>query len=69
MDNELIVVDEKAVNTSITTYDNQLLGYLNELGLPTQNILVSVDERWKVIKNLETNKKNFVKIGKKSILL
>ena len=40
MENEIVLADEKSVNTSITTYDNQLLGFLNELGLPTQNILV-----------------------------
>ena len=52
MENGLVLVDEKSVNTSITTYDNQLLGFINELGLPTQNILVAVDERKKVVKIL-----------------
>lgn len=53
MDNGIIVVDEKSVNTSITTYDNQLLEFINKLGLPTQNILVSIDERKKVVKNID----------------
>jgi hypothetical protein len=53
MENGLVLVDEKSVNTSITTYDNQLLGFINELGLPTQNILVAVDERKKVVKNID----------------
>jgi len=52
MENGLVLVDEKSVNTLITTYDNQLLGFINELGLPTQNILVAVDERKKVVKIL-----------------
>ena len=47
MEKGLVLADEKSVNTSITTYDNQLLGFINELGLPTQNILVAVDERKK----------------------
>jgi hypothetical protein len=53
LDNELIVNDEKSVNTSITTYDSQLLGFINKLGLPTKNILVPVDERKKIVKNIE----------------
>ena len=53
MENGLVLADEKSVNTSITTYDNQLLGFINELGLPTQNILVAVDERKKVVKNID----------------
>ena len=53
MDKGLIVNDEKSVNTSITTYDSQLLGFINKLGLPTKNILVPVDERKKVVKNIE----------------
>lgn len=52
MENEIVLADEKSVSTSITTYDNQLLGFINELGLPTQNILVAVDERKKVVKNI-----------------
>lgn len=53
MEKGLVLADEKSVNTSITTYDNQLLGFINELGLPTQNILVAVDERKKVVKNID----------------
>ena len=48
MENEIVLADEKSVNTSITIYDNKLLGFINELGLPTQNILVDVDERKKL---------------------
>ena len=53
MDNGLIVNDEKSVNTSITAYDSQLLEFINKLGLPTKNILVPVNERKKVVKNIE----------------
>ena len=53
MGNGLVLADEKSVNTSITTYDNPLQGFINEFGLPTQNILVAVDERKKVVKNID----------------
>lgn len=51
MENEIITVNE--VNSTLTVYENKLLAYIASFGLPTDNILVSVDERKKVIKNFE----------------
>lgn len=47
------IIDANEVNTSLSTYENNLLSYVGSLGLPTDNILVPIDERKRVIKNLD----------------
>ena len=54
MANEVVNVDyTKELSTELTEYDTKMLTVLNYLGLPTENILVRVDERRKVFKNIE----------------
>ena len=40
------------IGESVVQYENVLRHYLSKLGLPQDNILVSIDERKKVILNL-----------------
>lgn len=47
-----IVVSATDVNNSLTEYENNMLAYVSAFGLPTENILVPINERRKVIKNL-----------------
>lgn len=53
--NEIVNVDVSAtdVNNSLTVYENQLLGYLGNMGLPTDGVLVPISERKKLVKNFE----------------
>lgn len=41
------------VNKSLTIHENKFLEYVKSLGLPSENILVSISERKKIIKNFE----------------
>ena len=53
MENELITANSRELATELTSYDTKMLGVFEYLGLPTDNILVKVDERRKVFKNIE----------------
>lgn len=53
MENELITANSHELATELTSYDAKMLGVFEYLGLPTDNILVKVDERRKVFKNIE----------------
>lgn len=53
MGNELITANSRELATELTAYDTKMLGVFKCLGLPTDNILVKVDERRKVFKNIE----------------
>jgi len=53
MGNELITANSRELATELTAYDAKMLGVFEYLGLPTNNILVKVDERRKVFKNIE----------------
>lgn len=54
MDNsEVMVVDANDVNTSLTVYENKMLGYMVSMGLPVDGILVPISERRKLLKNFE----------------
>ncbi len=50
---EIVVADANEVNTSLSMYENKMLGYMASLGLPVDGILVPVTERKKIIKNFE----------------
>lgn len=50
---EIVVTDANEVNTSLSVYENKMLGYMANLGLPVDGILVPVAERKKIIKNFE----------------
>lgn len=53
MENELITANSRELATELTAYDTKMLGVFEYLGLPADNILVKVDERRKVFKNIE----------------
>jgi hypothetical protein len=53
MREELTINYTKELSTELTQYDEKMLTVLSYLGLPTENILVRVDERRKVFKNIE----------------
>lgn len=53
MENELIAANSHGLATELTAYDDKMLGVFDRLDLPTDNILVKVDERRKVFKNIE----------------
>lgn len=53
MKNELITANSQELATELTAYDTKMLEVFEYLGLPTDNILVKVDERRKVFKNIE----------------
>ncbi len=53
MENELITANSHELATELTSYDTKMLGVFEYLGLPTDNILVNVDERRKIFKNIE----------------
>lgn len=46
---EIVVADVSEVNTSLTVYENKMLGYMASLGLPVDNILVPISERKKML--------------------
>ena len=50
---ELSVVNASDVNNSLTIYENKMLGYMAQMGLPVEGILVPINERKKIIKNFE----------------
>lgn len=51
MDNNMVTTSDSNVNTSLSTYENSLFEFISSFGLPTDNILVPIDERKKVIRN------------------
>ena len=51
--NDLIVLNNNEIAKNLTEYDEKMLNIYNYLGLPTENILVGVEERKKVFKNIE----------------
>jgi len=53
MENSIITVNSNEIVAELTEYDQKMLGVFKYLGLPTDNILVGVDERKKVFKNIE----------------
>ena len=52
MSSELVPVTEGEIQTSLDSYSKGLMQYFESLGLPQENVLVSVAERRKVIMNL-----------------
>jgi hypothetical protein len=50
---EFSVVKASDVNNSLAVYENQMLGYMAQMGLPVDGILVPINERKKTIKNFE----------------
>ncbi len=50
---EIVAVDVNEVNTSLTVYENKMLGYMAAMGLPVDGILVPITERKKLLKNFE----------------
>ena len=52
MANEIIVSTKNEVSTGVDHFTTALTSYLNELGLPTDKVLVAVPERQRVINNL-----------------
>lgn len=50
---EIEVIDAKDVNLSLSVYENKMLEYMAQLGLPVKGILVPIEERKKIIKNFE----------------
>lgn len=53
MTTELIPITTNELTTELTLYDQKILSVFSYLGLPTDNILVGIDERRKVFKNIE----------------
>jgi hypothetical protein len=53
MNEEVAINYTKELSSELTHYDTKMLTVLGYLGLPTDNILVRVDERRKVFKNIE----------------
>ncbi len=53
MRDELSVNYSRELSTELTLYDTKVLQVFEYLGLPTDNILVKVDERRRVFKNIE----------------
>ena len=52
MSNKIVVTSQDQVSTGVDQFTNGLTAYLSELGLPTEQVLVPVGERTKVINNL-----------------
>jgi len=52
MVHEIIVTSQNVISNGVDQFTNGLTTYLGELGLPTQQVLVEVSERNKVIQNL-----------------
>lgn len=44
---ELSVVNASDVNNSLAIYENKMLGYMAQMGLPVDGILVPINERKK----------------------
>ena len=54
---ELSVVNASDVNNSLAIYENKMLGYMAQMGLPVEGILVPINERKKIIKNFDEDMK------------
>lgn len=52
MDTQLAIGNENTIVTELTEYDKAILSLFSYLGLPTEQVLVSVSERKKVFKNV-----------------
>jgi len=52
MSNQIVVTSQGQISTGVDQFTNGLTTYLGELGLPTNQVLVPVSERTKVINNL-----------------
>lgn len=52
MSNPIVVTSQNQVTTGVDQFSNGLTTYLGELGLPTDQVLVPVSERSRVISNL-----------------
>lgn len=52
MSSPIVVTSQGQVSTGVDQFTNGLVTYLGELGLPTEQVLVPVGERTKVINNL-----------------
>ena len=52
MDTQLAIGNENTIVTELTEYDKAILSVFSYLGLPTEQVLVSVSERKKVFKNV-----------------
>src|SRR6266498_2283188 len=53
-DSLLPVPTSQDLETSISSFNQPLAGYISKVGLPTENILAPIDERRKVLSGLET---------------
>ena len=53
MSKGIVIVNTRKVSVNLTSYDEKMLKWLAFLGLPQSDILVSVEERYKVFKNVE----------------
>ena len=53
MTQELSLYNSNELSTELTEYDRKMLTLFSYLGLPTESILVSIDERKRVFKNVE----------------
>lgn len=51
--NDLIVLNNNELAKNLTEYDEKMLNIYNYLGLPTENILVGVEERKKFLRILK----------------
>ena len=51
--NDLIVLNNNEIAKNLTEYDEKMLNIYSYLGLPTENILVSVEERKKYLRILK----------------
>jgi hypothetical protein len=52
MVNELVIKSKSRVSDQVDQFTNSLTAYLIELGLPSNQVLVAVEERFKVVNNL-----------------
>lgn len=50
-DNNVIVADANEVNSSLSVYENEMLEYMAQLGLPVEDVFVPVNERKKLVRN------------------
>jgi hypothetical protein len=51
--NEIELVSNTSISNALSKYENQLMTFISMFNLPVENVLVTVDERKKVIKNIK----------------